>query len=79
MPSFIAITVSDWPLSSMGSFQTSNSDCEFNLKKWNSPQVSVYQSELWGLLGELAIFGPHGTAAVINKTVVKKDLEKSKC
>lgn len=79
MASFIAITVSDWPLSSMGSFQTSNSDCEFNLKKWNSPQVSVYQSELWGLPGELAILGSHGTAAVINKTVVKKDLEKSKC
>ena len=42
-------------------------------------RVSVYQPELWGLLGELAILGSHGTAAVINKTVVKKDLEKSKC
>jgi len=75
--SFLAITVSDWPLSSMGSFQTSNSDCEFNLKKWNSPQVSVYQSELWGLPGELAILGSHGTAAVINKLWLKRTWRKA--
>ena len=44
MASFIALTVSDWPLSSMGSFQISSCDWEFKLKKWNSPSGSQFIS-----------------------------------